>query len=378
VASSIFIPNKISVGFQNRSGTYTGKLAYIIYYDEKGVLRKERSWNGWRDEKIEAVVCDNEPTSGFVLNKKAGGYDTGWSHRQTYCRIYDPRGFEFEITIENLLYILENTNSIIGKGLEGEFVYGWSGKDLILIPTNSPDYKELVEYNKIIHEKNYVKSKDLVIGGTYKTKNNEEYIYLGRFDYHGTKYEKEYLDKDRKNNNYIWVNKNINKGKHYFFGRLKTYSYIGGEYLDLLTLKSLGQKFISVVSNECVGNYADLYEMLEVNTAFSPYDITKDEYIPYTLEEFTEYANDKIESWSSFKFFANIDGKYMTQEVEYKRDKKLFFVYGEIDYSKSYWDRSRAINYIGDGSIEAVFNQYKPAYKNKYLANEKFYEKAVY
>ena len=28
---SIFIPNKINVGYQNREGTYTGKLAYVIY-----------------------------------------------------------------------------------------------------------------------------------------------------------------------------------------------------------------------------------------------------------------------------------------------------------------------------------------------------------
>ena len=33
--SNIFIPKKINVGFRNRSGTYTGKLAYIIYYDDK-------------------------------------------------------------------------------------------------------------------------------------------------------------------------------------------------------------------------------------------------------------------------------------------------------------------------------------------------------
>ena len=36
--SNIFIPKRINVGYQNRSGTYTGKLAYIIYYDEKGTL----------------------------------------------------------------------------------------------------------------------------------------------------------------------------------------------------------------------------------------------------------------------------------------------------------------------------------------------------
>lgn len=130
--SSIFVPKTINVGYQNRSGTYTGKLAYIIYYDEKGKLRKEASWNSWRDNKIPNDEFDNIPTEGFVLNKKAGDYSTGWDHRHAYCRVYDPRGFEFEITIENLLYILENANCIKGKGLEGEFIYGWDGKGMFL------------------------------------------------------------------------------------------------------------------------------------------------------------------------------------------------------------------------------------------------------
>ena len=68
--SSIFVPKTINVGYQNRSGTYTGKLAYVIYYDEKGKLRKEASWNSWRDDKIPNDEFDNIPTEGFVLNKK--------------------------------------------------------------------------------------------------------------------------------------------------------------------------------------------------------------------------------------------------------------------------------------------------------------------
>ena len=45
-----FIPKKIKVGFQERKDTYSGKLAYVIYYDEKNNLRKEQSWNSWRDK----------------------------------------------------------------------------------------------------------------------------------------------------------------------------------------------------------------------------------------------------------------------------------------------------------------------------------------
>lgn len=33
--TNIFIPTKINVGFQERKDTYTGKLAYVIYFDEK-------------------------------------------------------------------------------------------------------------------------------------------------------------------------------------------------------------------------------------------------------------------------------------------------------------------------------------------------------
>ena len=68
--SNIFIPKRINVGYQNRLDTYTGKLAYVIYYDEKGTLRKETSWNGWRDKDIPNTEFDNVPTEGFVFNKK--------------------------------------------------------------------------------------------------------------------------------------------------------------------------------------------------------------------------------------------------------------------------------------------------------------------
>lgn len=126
--NNMFIPKKIKVGFRKRDHTYTKLLAYVIYFDEKGKLRKEKSWEGWRDKSISPVEYDNSPISGFVLNKSVGGYSYRWGDfRQSYVRVYDPRGFEFEITIPNLLYILEYTSSIKGKGLEGEFIYAWDG-----------------------------------------------------------------------------------------------------------------------------------------------------------------------------------------------------------------------------------------------------------
>jgi hypothetical protein len=371
--TTIFIPETIKVGFQNRNGTYTGKLAYIIYYDQKGVLRKETSWNGWRDKSIPDLTVSNEPTSGFVLNKKAGGYDTGWNHRQTYVRVYDPRDFEFEISVPNLLYILENTNSIKGKGLDGEFVYGWDGKELILIPTSSPDYIEISEFNKILHEKNYVKAKELKLGATYRTKDNEEWIYMGRFDYHVT--ESERVEK-RSNNHwsgytYDYIYKNVNKGKHHFFAREST-DWKDNPYLKLLTLKSLGQKFIGVVNEECVENYADLFDKLECKTEYSPHDKTRDEYINYTFDEFEKYITPTINHlhyWHTVRFMSKKEGGHNNEEIRYDKDLSLFYING--DYNRETRSYEKTIL----GSIEDVFNTYQPVYKNEYLENGKLYRR---
>lgn len=180
----LMIPGKISVGFQNREGTYTGKLAYVVYYDQKGVLRKEKSWNGWRDQKIPAVDFDNVPTEGFVLNKGVGGnrHSYGWNVRNEYIRVYDPRDFEFEISVANLLFILREGDCSRGKGLEGKFVYAWSGTELVLLPVCSLDYENSKTFTEL--QTCSVKAKDLIPGASYMTKQQQVLTYLGRLDYH--------------------------------------------------------------------------------------------------------------------------------------------------------------------------------------------------
>ena len=274
--TNIFIPKTLKVGYQNRQGTYTGKLAYVIYYDEKNKLRKENSWQSWRDSSIGVDDFDNVPTDGFGLNKKVGGYG-GWQHRQAYIRVYDPRGFEIEITVENLLYILENVNSKKEQGLEGKFVYGWDGTELILMPVDAPEYKAIAEYNGLIHENKKVYAKDLVVGGTYKTKDIQDYVYLGRFDYWAY---------DTHNQSRYGLSESVykNKGKYHFFGRILEL-YNGREYLDLLQLKSPTTKFIDTVDDSPSEDLGKMQEMLEREISYSPIDESATEYIKYTEEE---------------------------------------------------------------------------------------------
>ena len=66
---NIFIPKKLKIGFQKREDTFTKKLAYVIYYDEKNKLRKEQSWKSWRDEKI--VPLDAKENDKKILDLKS-------------------------------------------------------------------------------------------------------------------------------------------------------------------------------------------------------------------------------------------------------------------------------------------------------------------
>lgn len=177
----LFIPDKIRVGAQARDDTYTKRLAYVIYYDKAGVLRKEKSWDTWRDKDIDPADYDNVPTEGFVLNRPGGGGRHSWNHRNEFVRVYDPRSFEFEISIPNLLFILRECDCSRGKGLEGKFVYAWDKTELVLLPVGCEEYKASKGFTELQGKK--VKAKDLVPGAVYMTKGQKTLTFIGRLDY---------------------------------------------------------------------------------------------------------------------------------------------------------------------------------------------------
>ena len=212
------VPPKISIGFQNRSDTYTGKLGFVVRTSKNGKISSEKSWNGWRDDKIKPLVVDNEPTEGFVLNKGVGGARNSysWNARNEYIRVYDPRGFEFEITVPNLLFILQECSAIKGKGLEGEFVYAWCGSaKVMLLPIDSQEYKSSFDLETLKAKK--VNKKEMVAGCTYLTKKSEQVIYLGRFEWGEIKYNyyssREYTRKKR--HIFVYVDKIDKDGNSY-------------------------------------------------------------------------------------------------------------------------------------------------------------------
>lgn len=180
-SSTLYIPKTLVVGFQTRSDTFTGKLAYVIYKDHTGRLRKEASWNGWRDHKIETLEIENVPTPNFTLNKGVQRSREWFGTGRSMVRVWDPRDFEFEITVDNLLNVLMHAD-VSKRDITEPCVYAWQGTNLVLLPTNSVEYQESLKHT----EKQSVKTsaKDLVAGHTYSVKKDSttRVVYLGRFD----------------------------------------------------------------------------------------------------------------------------------------------------------------------------------------------------
>jgi hypothetical protein len=347
--TTIFIPKVIKVGYQTRSDTYTKSLGYVIYYDQHNKLRKETSWQSWRDKKIEPQDFENVPTSGFVLNKKVGDYSNDWNHRSAACRVYDPRNFEFEITIENLLYILQNTNSIKGKGLEGDFVYGWAGSDMLLIPVDSPDYVKIEEFTNMVAKPELFKGKDLVLGGMYRTKQNEDWMYLGRFErYNSTHYADGLYGKP--------------EGLYYYF-------YNG----KFQTIKSLSAKIVLTVSKEPAANYAEVMDKLTHKDFYSPLNKGVIDWILYTEEEVDKLTNNGYYC-APYIYF---NGEY--RPVSIRKYKGYFLDISDYSYYRTINSRydteiklyafHKTVNPNNDMSLKeicATFNFYK---RVEYLMN---------
>ena len=97
----IFVPKVLHVGFQNADS----KLSFVTYEDDKGVMRQAQSFNDWvRGSKVK---FDNKPVTGVMLDSGSNSPGWGgWNKRASIARIVDPRGFMFEIRMENLVYLL--------------------------------------------------------------------------------------------------------------------------------------------------------------------------------------------------------------------------------------------------------------------------------
>lgn len=307
--TQLYIPDKIKVGYNKREDTYSKKLAYVIYYDQKGVLRKETSWRNWIQEEMGIDDFDNVPTEGFVLNKGVGGarQSYGWNARNEYIRVYDPRGFEFEISVANLLWILQECTSIKGKGLVGEFVYSWEGKELVLLPVDTLEYKDCQSYTKLQSCK--ITSKDLEPGSIYMDSKQKKLIYLGKYDYYDHyiySHTNDY-NNPKPSKKYIFVDADNGRGKSIisYSGlnsikeRLTTnvidgYADMLSYFLDKTTYSTTFKefKYVDITEKDLKNKYS--LTLFKNGKKFSVYNNDNNTYKIYDSDSYWDYRNSRL------------------------------------------------------------------------------------
>jgi hypothetical protein len=146
--SSIKIPTTVYVGFQGRRSQDEVPLGFMTPYEDTKAGQKRRdtvdNWAkgywGSSEKTFNAVTLENKPMIGFKIGRsirRSGGWNGSGA---SYVRVEDPRGFELEITIENLVMCMAD-NHIQDGEIVAECVWGRDGNRNILLPTNSEPYK---------------------------------------------------------------------------------------------------------------------------------------------------------------------------------------------------------------------------------------------
>jgi len=364
----IYIPKTIKAGYNARSDTYSGKLAYVIYTDDKGVLRKENSWKGWIKPELGIDDFDNVPTEGFVINRNGGGNGRGWDSRTAFIRVYDPRGFEIEISVENLLFILQESTSSQGKGLEGEFIYSWSGKDLVLLPVSSQEYKNSVSFTSLQSKK--ISKSDIKVGYSVKFKDTSEAIYLGRFDY----YEKIYDYSERNSRQIIKSTK-----KHVFIkynedGELYYHTEGGFTKIAEITQDTEICNYAELVVEYCSSMYGSKLvdiELTEQKFDFDDFELSYNGNKLYNQKFALKNNNSNIVHVYSFCVYSdnemqmNVDATYKingSDTYKYNDYDALTYLFGiyQINHTSSWYAYSRKLsmedfNKMKDNFLELKF-----------------------
>lgn len=170
--------DELYVGFQKERYRTTENQRILAFATPKDdtTAGKKRVYtvDSWRDKKIPAKTVKNEPLHGFEIVDFATRYTTS----NKLIRVKDPRGFELEISVENLIELVSKPSSVVVGGKFSEPLV-WGREDNLnwLTSTQHPEY---IDRNKV--EKK-LKSSEVKPGDyfVHPAHANVFYRYEGRF-----------------------------------------------------------------------------------------------------------------------------------------------------------------------------------------------------
>lgn len=201
---SVLVPERIYIGFQSRDrmeGDYdwfkdeedtrtkkTYLLGFATYLEQNRRFEKRKDTiDRWakecpwkRNEDVPPDTFDNPLLEGFYIPEEVRRCGS-WNGGNVVWRIVDPRGFELEISSNNLARIMNHTNILKGGKIEGKCIWGWDmkgGGKIVLLPEDSEPYREALTHTQARKQK--VGLRDIQMGDTVQLQDGTEGIYLGK------------------------------------------------------------------------------------------------------------------------------------------------------------------------------------------------------
>jgi hypothetical protein len=133
------ISDKLYIGFQRDRYAQDDDpriLAFAVPYDDtKSSVARRETVDGWREKDIEPRTIENSPQKYFKIVDVVSRQRTS----NKLFRVLDPRGFELEISSDNLLRLISDCTITNGTILEDCI---WAQHNTsYLLPKNSDEYK---------------------------------------------------------------------------------------------------------------------------------------------------------------------------------------------------------------------------------------------
>lgn len=149
--------------------------AFCSDADNKNTCETGRRWaRGYQNRKVESITRNNEPIRIKILSlekRSEGG--------RAY-KIVTDENFFFDLREDVLLDTIINCEIIKGVP-EGRFIWAKVGSQMKLVRIDSDLHKTLIESTDD-KKKKTIPQKDLEIGGIYRGKNKNKYVFLGFYD----------------------------------------------------------------------------------------------------------------------------------------------------------------------------------------------------
>lgn len=117
---------------------------------------------------------DNPPLSGFTFVDVVSRYRT----KNKLMRVFDPRGFIVEVSIDILLEIMQSA-TIKNGVIQEKCFWARKGAENILIPENTLLHEQYLSETVYAKAAN-ISTKNLKVGGLYINKDGKKYFYLGK------------------------------------------------------------------------------------------------------------------------------------------------------------------------------------------------------